>query len=101
MITNTQYRRWKAYMDRGLMPPPHLDKIVHNAMQESDSADLRPGEYEAFLLTLDEDDTQLSTMPCERCGKYYTVNRRRWTKFLFEAEHGIAGCWVLLCPECS
>lgn len=101
-MTYIQYRRWKAYMAKGLMPPPQLDKIVQDAMEDSDCGDLRPGEYEAFLRTLDDigpDDTRLSATSCWKCGKHWVANKRAEDLWEYRINH-FSFCWVSVCPDC-
>jgi len=101
-MTNAQYQRWKGYMSKGMMPPPYLDTIVHNAMQDASYESDGVAEYQAFRLTLndiDPEETKLSEIPCMGCGKHYEVKKRDEALFLYEVEHCMI-CWVAVCSNC-
>lgn len=75
-MTNIQYQRWKAYMSKGLMPPPYLDTIVHDAMTPSDwMPDTLPEPDPEFIL-------------CHLCGETLIKN------------YGITCAWIPYCSDC-
>lgn len=105
-VTNTQYKRWKTYIQKGLMPPPYLDKLILDSMKDGGHGK-EPEIETVYLCYLSAEVIRLATgksidFICSNCGHIeQTMDALDYLEWL-EIIKRAAAAWVpTACSKCK